>query len=440
MGYGAALTAAAFLMLLCHGLAARGWCRGDAFVVGAIGIVVALIVIFVFFPVVDDPDQRRSGRCRRASRLASSSRSSSTARSGGSTASRANLRCGVAWNTLFLAVLVGVGTTLLGLAFALVATRTGFRFKALLRVLTVLPIITPPFVIGLALILLFGRSGARHRAARTTGSASRARAGSTACRACCIAQLLAFTPIAFLVLIGVVQGISPSLEEAAQTLRASRWTTFRTVTWPLMRPGPRQRVPARLRREHGRLRQSAGARRQFRRAVDQDLLRRGRRRARSGPRRRAGDRAARLHARRVLAAAALARPARLHDRHRQGRRRHSRCRCRAGVALALLRRSRCRGRCFTVVVYAIILVGGFVRDDGPRLHADARALSHRASRSRWTTRGLFFSGSAWNSFFTTIEVAAIAAPLTAAHRPADRLAADAPAFRRPARLRVRAPC
>ena len=52
-----------------------------------------------------------------------------------------------------------------------------------------------------------------------------------------IAQLLAFTPIAFLVLIGVVQGISPSLEEAAQTLRAKRWTTFRTVSLPLMRPG-----------------------------------------------------------------------------------------------------------------------------------------------------------------------------------------------------------
>ena len=70
-----------------------------------------------------------------------------------------NLRCGVAWNTLFLAVLVGVGTTALGLAFALIATRTGMRFKGALRVLTILPIITPPFVIGLALILLFGRSG-----------------------------------------------------------------------------------------------------------------------------------------------------------------------------------------------------------------------------------------------------------------------------------------
>ena len=52
-----------------------------------------------------------------------------------------------------------------------------------------------------------------------------------------IAQLLAFTPIAFLVLIGVVQGISPSLEEAAQTLRARRWTVFVTVSLPLIRPG-----------------------------------------------------------------------------------------------------------------------------------------------------------------------------------------------------------
>ena len=49
--------------------------------------------------------------------------------------------------------------------------------------------------------------------------------------------MLAFTPIAFLVLIGVVEGVSPSMEEAAQTLRADRWQTFVTVSLPLMRPG-----------------------------------------------------------------------------------------------------------------------------------------------------------------------------------------------------------
>jgi iron(III) transport system permease protein len=71
-----------------------------------------------------------------------------------------NVGCGVAWNSLLMGTLVGAGTAALGLAFALIATRTGFRAKKLLRVLTVLPIITPPFVIGLAVILLFGRSGA----------------------------------------------------------------------------------------------------------------------------------------------------------------------------------------------------------------------------------------------------------------------------------------
>ena len=68
-------------------------------------------------------------------------------------------RCGVAWNTLFLALSCAVACTALGLAFALIATRTAFPHKRLLRVLSVLPIITPPFVIGLGLILLFGRSG-----------------------------------------------------------------------------------------------------------------------------------------------------------------------------------------------------------------------------------------------------------------------------------------
>ncbi len=43
--------------------------------------------------------------------------------------SRRGGRCGVAWNTLFLALCCGAGTTVLGLAFALIATRTGFRFK-----------------------------------------------------------------------------------------------------------------------------------------------------------------------------------------------------------------------------------------------------------------------------------------------------------------------
>ena len=51
MGYGGFVVVLSFLMLLTHGLAARGYCRGDAFTTSSIGLVLGLIILFVFFPV-----------------------------------------------------------------------------------------------------------------------------------------------------------------------------------------------------------------------------------------------------------------------------------------------------------------------------------------------------------------------------------------------------
>jgi iron(III) transport system permease protein len=228
MGYGALLVTIGFLMLLCLGLAARGFCRGDAFVVSAIGLVVATIAAFVFYPI-----SVMLGSAFEGGRFFASFFDHSI---WGLDCLYSSLRCGVAWNTVFLAIVVGAGSTVLGLAFALIATRTAFRFKGALRVMSVLPIITPPFVIGLALILLFGRAGAVSGLLFDWFDIPRSR-WIYGLPGVAFAQLLAFTPIAFLVLLGVVQGISPSLEEASQTLRARGWTTFRTVTLPLLRPG-----------------------------------------------------------------------------------------------------------------------------------------------------------------------------------------------------------
>jgi iron(III) transport system permease protein len=227
MGYGAMVAALGFLMLFCLGLAARGFCRGDAFVVSAIGLVVATIAAFVFFPIFVMLASAFEGKF-----LASFLDRSIW----GLDCLYSSLRCGVAWNTVFLAIVVGAGSTVLGLAFALIAARTDFRFKGVLRVMSVLPIITPPFVIGLAVILLFGRAGAVSGLMFDWFDIPRSR-WIYGLPGVALAQLLAFTPIAFLVLLGVVQGISPSLEEASQTLRARGWTTFRTVTLPLLRPG-----------------------------------------------------------------------------------------------------------------------------------------------------------------------------------------------------------
>ena len=235
MGFGALLVTGALLFYLTSGLAMRGAVNGDVFVVGSIGFVIALVTVFIFFPIV----QMLSSALRDNDGGYSISVFISNFfenKIWGLGCLQGGTRCGVAWNSLFLAVLVGFSTTVLGLVFALVATRSKFKQGNLLRALTVLPIITPPFVIGLAIILLFGLSGAV-----TTFVADLFGLQPTrwvyGLPGIFIAQLLSFTPIAFLVLIGVVEGVSPSMEEAAQTLRASKWHTFRTVSLPLMRPG-----------------------------------------------------------------------------------------------------------------------------------------------------------------------------------------------------------
>lgn len=234
MGYGGLMVASAFLFLLTQGIAARGAVNGDIFVVSAIGGVIAIVATFVFFPIATMLITAFIAEDQSYSIVIFFSKLFDDRIWG--LGCFYGTRCGVAWNSLFLAILVGVITTVLGLIFALVVTRSGFRYKKLLRALTVLPIVTPPFVIGLALILLFGLSGSV-----TVFFADLFGVAPTrwlyGLPGILIAQILAFTPIAFLVLIGVVEGVSPSMEEAAQTLRASKWQVFKTVSLPLMRPG-----------------------------------------------------------------------------------------------------------------------------------------------------------------------------------------------------------
>ena len=233
-GAGALVALLALLFVLTTSISSMGKGRGDAFIVGLIGLIIALVGIFVFFPVVHvlirafEIDGGNWSLTAFFPRFFSAKIWGLGCLFGGS--------CGPAINSVILGVLTGAGTTLLGLAFALIFTRTDFKAKKLLRVLTIIPIITPPFVIGLALILLFGRAGSiTELMADMLGiEPSRWIYGFGGIY---LAQLLSFTPIAFLVLIGVVEGISPSMEEASQTLNANRWQTFRYVSLPLMRPG-----------------------------------------------------------------------------------------------------------------------------------------------------------------------------------------------------------
>ncbi len=235
MGWGALLVLGSLLFLFTTGVSGMGKGRGDVFIVGLIGLIVALVAVFVFYPVshiLIQAFQTSDGGAGIGAFLARYF----SGNIWGIGCLTGNGYCGPALNSLVLAVMTGAGTTALGLAFALIATRTRFRFKKLLRVLTVIPIITPPFVIGLALILLFGRTGAVTELLHDVFGMEKSR-WLYGFSGVFLAQMLSFTPIAFLVLIGVVEGVSPSMEEASQTMNADQWQTFRHVSFPLMRPG-----------------------------------------------------------------------------------------------------------------------------------------------------------------------------------------------------------
>ncbi len=227
LGWGALLYTLASLMLLCRGLAARGWLRGDFFALAAIAAIAALIAVFVLFPLAEIlATAFRTPRGAWAPELFWSRLFAAKFWAAG----------GIVWNTLLLGILTGSMATLLATAFALVAARTRLAGSRLLGIVSILPIITPPFVIGLAVILLFGRAGAINAALEAAFGIAPSR-WIYGLPGVWFAQVLAFTPIAYLVLIGVVQGASPTLEEAAQTLRAGPRRVFTSITLPLIRPG-----------------------------------------------------------------------------------------------------------------------------------------------------------------------------------------------------------
>ncbi|MBU3219580.1 ABC transporter permease [Clostridium algidicarnis] len=135
-------------------------------------------------------------------------------------------------NTLTLGVTVGFLSTLIGFIFAYADSYIKSHFKKLFKVVSLLPIISPPFVLALSAIMLFGQYGLITR--KLFGIQN---ANIYGFHGLVMVQTMTFFPVAYLLLTGLLKRIDPSLEEAARNMGASRWKTFRTVTLPLMAPG-----------------------------------------------------------------------------------------------------------------------------------------------------------------------------------------------------------
>ncbi len=141
------------------------------------------------------------------------------------------------FNATLVAVLVTSLTLLLSLPLAILSVRYDFPGRALLGGLLLVPLVLPPFVGGIGFRFLLSRHGPLTQLVGGGGEAGIDWLGNYRLGGIVLVEALHLYPIMLLNLQAAFANIDPALEQAAANIGASRWTVFRKITLPLVRPG-----------------------------------------------------------------------------------------------------------------------------------------------------------------------------------------------------------
>ena len=134
-------------------------------------------------------------------------------------------------NTVILGTVVGAIGTLVGFLMAYVQVRVDVPGKKVLHLLSLLPVVSPPFAVATAVITLFGRRG------MITHGLLGAETNIYGLTGLTLVMVLSFFPVAYMNFRGLLSSLDPALDEAAANLGANKWHTFKTVTLPMLVPG-----------------------------------------------------------------------------------------------------------------------------------------------------------------------------------------------------------
>ncbi len=149
---------------------------------------------------------------------------------------RAFFREGPNWlraaqNSLVVMVLSTTTAVALGFVYAYAMVYSRMPWKPFFRLIAILPLLSPPFVVAASYILLFGPRGL------VTYGLFGQSPNVLGLYGLWGVQTIAFFPYAYQLIADVLARSDPRLEQAARNLGASPWAVFRTVTLPLARPG-----------------------------------------------------------------------------------------------------------------------------------------------------------------------------------------------------------
>ncbi len=136
------------------------------------------------------------------------------------------------FNSLVMALLTATIGSAIGFVFAYALTRAKIPGQRFFNIIATIPIISPPFIGALAIIMLFGRNGFISSTILRLSNAN-----IYGFKGLLLAQVVTFFPVAYITMRGVLESISPTLEDAAMDLGGNRFKIFYKVTLPLAIPG-----------------------------------------------------------------------------------------------------------------------------------------------------------------------------------------------------------
>ncbi len=119
----------------------------------------------------------------------------------------------------------------LGFVYAYAMVYSNMPWKPFFRLVGILPLLSPPFVVAASYILLFGPRGVVSYHVFHVSPTVLGLSGIWG------VQTIAFFPFAYQLIADVLSRSDPRMEQAARNLGAGPWAIFRTVTLPLSRPG-----------------------------------------------------------------------------------------------------------------------------------------------------------------------------------------------------------
>lgn len=136
------------------------------------------------------------------------------------------------WLSLGTSIISTIICIILGIPLALVLARTDFPGRTFMRSIVLVPLVIPPVVAGIILTEAFGRRGLIGEQLSTFGIDV---AFTTA--AVVLAQTFVSLPFMVTTLESHLHSSGQHYERTAQSLGASKWRTFTTITLPLLGPG-----------------------------------------------------------------------------------------------------------------------------------------------------------------------------------------------------------